>query len=151
MPQTILITGAGRGIGLEFVKQYLARGENVLATCRHPETAEALQKLKASTPGQLNVIELDVGDVASIQRSFETVRKLTDQLDLLINNAGIYSTQAGAPAQPGVTQELGHLTQGDALTFFRINAVGPILIAQQYLSLLRLARHAKIASITSGY
>jgi NAD(P)-dependent dehydrogenase (short-subunit alcohol dehydrogenase family) len=151
MPQTILISGASRGIGLEFTRQYLARGELVIAGVRDPENTEDLKRLGESAGGKLHPIALDVGDMSSIQRASEKVRKLTDHLDLLINNAGIYSIRAGAPEAPGVTQELGHLTQGDALTFFRINAIGPILIAQQFLSFLRLAKAPKIVSITSGY
>ena len=62
----ILVTGAGRGIGLEFVRQLLARGDRVIATARKPAQSTVLNKLAFAHPGHLHVLPLDVEKSASI-------------------------------------------------------------------------------------
>ena len=62
MARTALVTGANRGIGLEFVRQLLARGDHVVAACRHPGKAAALNSLAGEHPGRLHVLPLDVAD-----------------------------------------------------------------------------------------
>jgi NAD(P)-dependent dehydrogenase (short-subunit alcohol dehydrogenase family) len=147
----ILITGASRGLGLEFVRQYTARGERVFAGARRPIKADALQALQAKNPHTVTMVPLDVADEPSIWKAHQIVQRLTDHLDLLINNAGIYSTDRKAADDPGASQTLGQLTQKDALQFFQINTVGPILIIQAFIDLLRKSKNAKIVSLTSGY
>ena len=91
MPQTLLITGANRGLGLEFTQQYLAQGAQVIATCRQLEQATQLHILKERYPEQLSLYTLDVTCSKAIQACAEQLHDL--QLDLLILNAGIYGTQ----------------------------------------------------------
>ena len=86
-----LVTGANRGLGLEFVRQLLVRGERVVAACRHPGRATALNLLAGDHPGRLHVLPLDV---ASARSRDELVRELPLVLDgarlgLLVNNAGV--------------------------------------------------------------
>jgi NAD(P)-dependent dehydrogenase (short-subunit alcohol dehydrogenase family) len=145
--QHILITGANRGLGLEFTRQYLERGERVFAACRHPAAARALYTLQAHYPQRLTVVPLDVADADAIRTAHRTVRSQTERLDVLINNAGVYSS--GGSGEP--LERLGELSFADALTVLRVNAVAPLLIAQQCLDLLRAGDHAKIISISSGY
>jgi NAD(P)-dependent dehydrogenase (short-subunit alcohol dehydrogenase family) len=81
---TAVITGANRGLGLEFTRVYLAEGWTVHAGCRHPTKAESLRKLK----GDLHIHALDVSDdkdVKALARSMSN-----EPVDLLLNNAGIY-------------------------------------------------------------
>jgi NAD(P)-dependent dehydrogenase (short-subunit alcohol dehydrogenase family) len=145
--QRILITGAGRGLGLEFTRRYLERGERVFAGCRKPETRRPLHELQAAYPQRLTVVALDVSDWGSIRTSHATVSAQTDGLDLLINNAGVYSAHGSG----GPMEELGELDFEGALTVLRVNAVAPLLVAQQYLDLLRRGTEAKIVSLSSGY
>jgi NAD(P)-dependent dehydrogenase (short-subunit alcohol dehydrogenase family) len=148
--QRTLITGANRGLGLEFSRQLVARGGQVFAACRDPGSAEELRALGESHPGRLHVVRLDVGDPASIAESERLVRSHADGLELLINNAGVYMAREHAPGeQPD--ERPGTLDLDEALRVLRVNAVSPLLIAQQYLELLRAGRDAKIASISSGY
>jgi NAD(P)-dependent dehydrogenase (short-subunit alcohol dehydrogenase family) len=145
--QRILITGANRGLGLEFTRQYVERGSRVFASCRRPAEARQLQTLRAAHPQRLSVVSLDVADANSIEAAHATVRSQVDSLDVLINSAGIYSSQGGE--QP--LERLGKLTFEDALMVFRVNAVAPLIVIQRYLDLLRVGRGAKIVSISSGY
>jgi NAD(P)-dependent dehydrogenase (short-subunit alcohol dehydrogenase family) len=145
--QRVLITGANRGLGLEFARQYLERGARVFAGCRRPAEARQLQTLQAAQPQRLSVVSLDVADPKSIQAAHAIVRSQVEGLDVLINNAGIYSSRGSD--EP--LERLGKLTFEEALTVLRVNAVAPLIVAQQYLDLLRAGRDAKIASISSGY
>ena len=65
MPRNILISGANRGIGLEFTRQLLGAGDHVVAACRHPGKATALNELAGEYPGRLHVLPLDVADAKS--------------------------------------------------------------------------------------
>jgi NAD(P)-dependent dehydrogenase (short-subunit alcohol dehydrogenase family) len=145
--QHILVTGANRGLGLEFTRQYLARGEHVFAGCRQPATAAALHALQVKYPQHLSMVALDVTDADAIGNLHQTVQSQTDHVDVLINNAGIYSS--GGSDEPA--EGLGKLSFEDALVVLRVNAVGPLLVAQQCLDLLRAGQHAKIINISSGY
>jgi NAD(P)-dependent dehydrogenase (short-subunit alcohol dehydrogenase family) len=143
----ILITGANRGLGLEFTRHYLERGERVFAACRKPAAAQSLHALQARYPQRLSTVALDVADADAIRTSHRAVRSQTNRLDVLINNAGIYSS--GGSDEP--LERLGELSFEDALMVLRVNAVAPLLVAQQYLELLRAGHHAKIINISSGY
>jgi NAD(P)-dependent dehydrogenase (short-subunit alcohol dehydrogenase family) len=145
--QRVLITGANRGLGLEFARQYIERGAHVFAGCRRPAQAQQLQTLQAAQPQRLSVVSLDVADPKSIRAAHAIVRSQVEGLDVLINNAGIYSSRGSD--EP--LERLGTLTFEEALTVLRVNAVAPLIVAQQYLDLLRAGRDAKIASISSGY
>jgi NAD(P)-dependent dehydrogenase (short-subunit alcohol dehydrogenase family) len=145
--QHILITGANRGLGLEFSRQYLQRGAHVFAGCRQPEAAQELRALEGAHSQRLSIISLDVADADSIQSAYASVRAQTDKLDVLINSAGIFSTQGSA--EP--SERPGNLTFQDALSVLRVNAVAPLIIVQQFLDLIRAGHHAKIIAISSEY
>ena len=83
---TVLITGANRGIGLEYVRQYAARGWTVVATARKPDEATELQELAKANP-RVIIETLDVSDLASIDALAQ--RWQGKPVDILINNAGI--------------------------------------------------------------
>ena len=139
--QTILITGANRGIGLALTQQYAARGERVLAACRQPERAEVLQTLAAAHEGQVRVIALDVGELASIRGAVEQARLHTEQIDVLINNAAI-----NPPTQDQNLATIDFTTMMDVL---RVNSAAPLMMTQQFLPLLRKAEGAKVVNISS--
>lgn len=136
--QRVLVTGASRGIGLEFVRQFLERGDQVFAACRDPENAEQLHGLKSS---RLHIVTLDVADERSVESSYSVVRAQTQAIDLVINNAGIMFDE----------DQIGSFSFDNLLHILRVNAVAPVLVAQRYLDLLRKGTNPKLVGITSEY
>ena len=92
-PRRCLVTGANRGLGLEFVRQLLARGDRVVADLPPSGTAHALNALAGEHPGRLHVLPLDVADPKSQRRTRARVaaggRGRHRRIDLLVNNAGV--------------------------------------------------------------
>ncbi|MCX7628084.1 MAG: SDR family oxidoreductase [Methylophilaceae bacterium] len=137
MPVT-LITGANRGLGLEFVRQYAADGWRVHACCRRPQEASALQSL-AKTHDNIHIHRLDVGE-------FEAIRHLADELrntaiDVLISNAGIYLDRD----QPS----FGNANVEMWLEEFRINTIAPLKLAEAFLEHVAASEQKKLVFITS--
>ena len=87
MPR-ILITGASRGLGLEYAKQYLEKGWDVIATARNPEGSPALKALESNGSGLLRPITMDVTDHARVEAVANELAG--ESLDILLNNAGTY-------------------------------------------------------------
>lgn len=145
--QHVLVTGANRGIGLEFARQFAERGERVFAACRNPDQSPDLQRLTSKHSGRLTIVTMDVTDENSIQSSHALVSKETKVLDLLVNNAGVYSSRGSESPK----ESLGNLHVDEVLRVMRVNAIGPIFVAQQYLDLLKSSKEPKIVNITSGY
>ena len=96
----VLITGANRGLGLEFAKQYLARGDRVFATARDPNSAGQLNELAKTHGDRILIVPLNVASEKSIKQARDAVGPQAESLDLLINNAGIYAAKVGADGQP---------------------------------------------------
>lgn len=134
-----LVTGSNRGLGLEFVRQLLARGDRVLAACRHPAEAGALEALSSAHPGSLQVRALDVGDAGSVASFAAEAAGVFDGLDLLVNNAGM--TVRG--------ERFGTVAGEDMDRALRTNAIGPFLLAQALAPLLQKGRSAVVANISS--
>jgi NAD(P)-dependent dehydrogenase (short-subunit alcohol dehydrogenase family) len=134
--KTAVVTGAGRGLGLEFARQLVARGFRVLGTVRG--AAPALEEVGA-TP-----LPLDVSDTGSIASLGARVGEHTQRVDLLINNAGINSR--GVPVAQGNVR-FGELEPEGILAMVRVNAIAPVLVAQALAP--RLAPDAKVVSVSS--
>jgi NAD(P)-dependent dehydrogenase (short-subunit alcohol dehydrogenase family) len=86
MPST-LISGANRGIGLEFARQYLADKWQIYASCRDPSSASELRRMVDGSRGKLQVLSMDVGDLASVKAA--ALELQGKPIDLILNNAGI--------------------------------------------------------------
>lgn len=147
--KTVLITGANRGIGLEFTRQFLSRGDRVIATTRDPKKASELTKLTKAHRDRLLIVPMDVADESSIKNARQALKPHAQAIDILINNAGIYAVKVGKDGQPA--EKLGELNADDALKVLKTNAVAPVLIAQTMLDLLKEADAPKIINISSGY
>jgi NAD(P)-dependent dehydrogenase (short-subunit alcohol dehydrogenase family) len=136
---TILITGASRGLGLEFTRQYLADGWTLIAACRSPGAARGLQDLEAKTKGALTVVELDVADGASVKRAAGRLQGRA--IDVLVNGAGIYG---------GGGQKLGSLDYEDWRQVLEVNLLGPARVCEAFLDSLERSDRRLIVTITSG-
>ncbi|NPD88400.1 MAG: SDR family oxidoreductase [Asgard group archaeon] len=141
--KNILITGSSRGLGLEFTKQYLEKGENVIASCRNPMKASELQDLKSRFPNNLTVIQLNVTEEEDRDRVFEQVKTKFESLDVLINNAGIVS------GEEGKIFNLGEVYKEDFSKVFLVNSIAPLLMSEKFLPLLEKGEKSKIINITS--
>jgi len=142
----VFITGANRGLGLELTRQYLERDDQVFGASRQPTEAKDLQRLRRQYPDRLTLLTLDVTSADSIAAAAAAVAAATDGLEVLINNAGVYPHAGSGDAH----QRLGQLTHDDAVETMQVNAIGPLLVAQALLPLLRAGRKGRILSISSG-
>ena len=136
---TILITGASRGLGLEFTRQYLAEGWAVIAACRTPSAARGLQDLEAHSKGALTVVEIDVTDGASVQRAAGRLQGRA--IDVLVNSAGVYG---------GRGQKLGSLDYQEWQQVLEVNLFGPARMCEAFLDPLERSDRRLIVTITSG-
>ena len=124
---TVVITGANRGMGLEFVKQYLAKGEKVIALCRN--TSDELSQTSAKV-----IDKVDVGSPECLEKILPVLSDL--KIDLLINNAGVLANET-----------LEHMSVTTLEYQFRVNAIGPLMVTQMLRK--QLVKGAKVALITS--
>ena len=134
----VLITGANRGIGLEFTRQYAEAGWQVFACSRHPDSKE-LNQLAAEYPGKISLHTLDVSDSNQITK---LAQQLADTpIDVLINNAGIY---------PGGNKEnFGTIDYEAWVQAFQINTMAPLRMAEAFVNHVAKSSEKKIVNITS--
>jgi NAD(P)-dependent dehydrogenase (short-subunit alcohol dehydrogenase family) len=139
MAAAILITGANRGLGFEFARQYLADGWRVFAACRCPAAATKLQRLAQDTEGMLKIVAMNVTDAESVR---EAATQLKDgAIDVLINSAGI----AGAPGQ-----KTGNIDYESWALVFNVNTMGPLRVLESFSDHIAWSERRLVVTITSG-
>lgn len=131
----VAITGAGRGIGLELVRQYAAAGDRVFALVRNPEKASELKELAARSPN-VTVHQLDVADDASVKAGAAATG--TDGIDVLLNVAGVVG---------GEKQGLNDQAWNEWQDAFNVMTMGPLRVLQAFLP--RMSEGSKVINITS--
>jgi NAD(P)-dependent dehydrogenase (short-subunit alcohol dehydrogenase family) len=136
---TVLITGASRGIGLEFARRYAGRGWTVIATCRTPAAATALNAL-AATHANLVVEPLDVVDHASVDAL--AAKYAGRPIDVLLNNAGI--------GGGGENQLFGKLRYDVYPEVLKVNAEGPMKVCEAFLRHVEASRQKKMITVSSS-
>jgi NAD(P)-dependent dehydrogenase (short-subunit alcohol dehydrogenase family) len=141
---TVLITGANRGLGLEFTRQYLAAGDAVIAVCRDPANAGALQALKEDG-SPVEIVETDVSDLEAIEHLARQVG--TRPIDVLINNAGLYGPRAQRDNNPG--QTFGHVDYAAWEDVFRVNTRAPLRFCEVFIENVAASKRRTIATVTS--
>ncbi|WP_101759033.1 SDR family oxidoreductase [Oceanicoccus sp. KOV_DT_Chl] len=136
---TVLITGANRGIGLEFVKQYADKGYTVIATARNPATADELNAI-AKTNSKVIVEPLDVLDHAAIEKL--AAKYHGQPIDILLSNAGI----SGGNEQ----QKLGNIDYEVYAKVMAVNVYGPMKLAEAFLPNIQASQQKKIIAVSSS-
>lgn len=140
----VLITGAGAGIGLEFARQYAAKGWRIIASHRGKMPSAALVALSEAYDG-VTMAQMDVTDIGQIGALAE---RLEDQsLDLLINNAGI--THDGDPRAE--RQNLGTFDFALWDAIFDTNVRGSLAVSEAFLPHLQRGKFKKLVSISSSH
>ncbi len=135
---TVLITGANRGLGLEFSRKYSDNGWNVIACCRQPDKSTGLIAL-AQGYDKLQVEELDI---SCFNRIEATSKKLSGiSIDILINNAGVYEDNR--------ENGFGHLDYSKWLNSFTINTLAPVKMAESFLPQIKQSEKKLIVNISS--
>lgn len=140
---TILITGASRGIGLELVKQYAAEGPKnlIIAAVRDLAKARELQDL-AKTHAHVKTVQLDADSDQSIAASVEAVKALgVDHINLLVNNAGVLSAGKDTIAE---------VKRSDIAQVFSTNVTGALLVVQAYLALIKASKITPVVANISS-
>ena len=135
---SILITGANKGLGLEFARQYQAAGWRVYATCRAPADADALRVLENDARGQLTVHALDTRDQAAASA---LARALTGHpIDVLLNNAAIWG-----PRQ----QTLEHIDYRVWAEILDVDLMGPLRVVEAFLEHVEASRRKTLVMLSS--
>lgn len=134
--KNVLITGAGRGIGLSLAKEFLNNGYKVLATYRNPNSAKELLKL-AEENKNLTVVTADVSDESSFGDLKAAVQHL-GHIHILINNAGVIG---------GKARSLSDLNLNDMNQVFQTNTFGPIRICKAVMPFV--PKEGKVVQISS--
>jgi NAD(P)-dependent dehydrogenase (short-subunit alcohol dehydrogenase family) len=139
--KTVLITGANKGIGFETARQLAKLGYYVYIGSRDKSKGvEAIEKMKALGLNNVDCIEIDVTNINSIKSARQELESKTQQLDVLINNAGI----AGQQPQNISTGEIENLRK-----VFETNFFGAVQTTQQFISLLKKSNEPRIVNVSS--
>lgn len=128
MSQTILITGANRGLGMEHAKQALAAGDTVIATARKPDDAAELQALAGQCGDQLRIEALDTTDHTSIEALAKRLEGVA--VDLLMNNAGMAGDQW---SENLAAQSLAGMDYAVWRDIFEVNVLGVFKVTSALL------------------
>ena len=136
---SILVTGANRGLGLEFTRQYAREAWQVFAACRNPEGAAQLHELKRALGRQVTILPIDVSDMASVRAAAKDLDGTA--IDVLVNNAGI----AGPPNQ--TTARVDYRAWAHV---FDVNTMGPLRLIESFLDHVTLSDRRIVVTITSG-
>jgi NAD(P)-dependent dehydrogenase (short-subunit alcohol dehydrogenase family) len=137
MTETILITGSNRGIGLELVHQYAAQGWQVLACCRRPDQATALNRLGEQFP-DITIYALDVAQQDQVQKLAANLRDCP--IDILFNNAGIYGPYDAV---------FGNTDEARWLECLHINVIAPMKMMEAFSTHVAASKHKLIAAMSS--
>lgn len=135
---SVLVTGANRGLGLEFVRQYSAEGWRVVAACRAPGGADELNELAAASRGKVSVHAVDVSNRHSVRG---LAAELSEPVDILINNAGMMEAWS---------EGFGQIDYAKWEAILRTNLFGPAWVTHAFAAHVARSERKVVAMMTSG-
>ena len=137
-----LVTGANKSIGFEVARQLLQKGYYVYLGSRKLENGiEAVEKLKAEGLTEVEAVQIDVSNAASVKAARAEIGKKTEVLDVLINNAGI---NGGMP-QTALTADVERMKQA-----YDTNVFGVVRVTQAFIDLLKNSDEPRIVNVSSS-
>lgn len=141
-----LVIGATQGIGLEFVRQLLQEGRisTLYATYRNSQTAGDLFHLADGQGGRLHCLEMDITEEAQIIQAVEAIQSKTPALHVVINCVGLLHDGQQQPEKA-----LRQITAENLLNYFKVNSVGPALLAKHLLPLLKHGKPSLLATLSA--
>jgi NAD(P)-dependent dehydrogenase (short-subunit alcohol dehydrogenase family) len=146
--EAVLITGSSTGIGLEFAKQYAARGWTVYATHHFTETPRSLTDLKAQYP---KLVHIELLDVTRSDHVAALAAKLKGRpIDVLLNNAAIKRFGSLRDRATNKGQYFGSFDFQQFQQFMDVNAAGPLRVIQGFIDNVRISRQKKLVTISSA-
>ena len=135
--KNVLVTGANRGLGLGFVKNYLGKNVNVVSTTRDIKSSKELLALKERFPNNLEIFELDLLKEGA---GYALANFLGDRpIDILINNAGVGSTN----------QHLQAVSPKPWLEVLKVNLIAPFMVTQSIIDNVKKGSDKKIYFLSS--
>ena len=140
--RVVIVTGAGQGIGRVFAKAFAAAGARAVIAELNEKKAAAVSEEIMKAGGQALAVTTDVADEASIKEMIELVEDEYGRIDVLINNAGIFSTLEMRPFDQIPLEEWERV--------LRVNLTGPFLCARAVLPAMRRAKWGRIINVASG-
>jgi NAD(P)-dependent dehydrogenase (short-subunit alcohol dehydrogenase family) len=150
---TVMITGANSGIGLEFAKEYAARGWTVIATHRRAEPPKSLTDLAA----KYRKVRIESLDVTNLEQAQKLAAKLAAvPIDVLINNAGVYNDRAKCAAEDEgclgdwSVESFGNLKYPLLDTIMAVNIKGPLIVSETFYKNVLASGQKKIIAISSS-
>ena len=153
LADTVMITGANTGIGLEFATQYAAKGWTVIATHRRSQTPQSLMDLAARYKS-VRIEKLDVTDVDAVNALAMKLRDVP--IDVLINNAGVYNDRTLCKGDddkcPGdwSVEEFGKMKYSLLDTMMAVNIKGPLIVSQAFYENVKASHQKKLIAISSS-
>jgi NAD(P)-dependent dehydrogenase (short-subunit alcohol dehydrogenase family) len=147
--RSVMITGASRGIGLEFVRQHLADGYQVYATCHKIAGAEHLMALQSNGRGKIDIIEMDVTNAAQVKAVAKRLNGMP--VDVLINNAGtVEPIFYGSGAYEGNDDpDLRNYDFDAWLELLKTNVLGPARVCGAFVDNLSAGERPIAVNISS--
>ncbi len=137
--RNVLVTGASRGIGLEYARQWSAAGHCVFALARDPAGSSGLVELAEAHPEEVVPVRCDVTDEKSVHAARAAVEDSADHLDVVINNAGAR----------GSSSSIDEVDPDSVGQLMATNAVGPLRVSRAFLPLLRAGHEPRLIHMTS--
>jgi NAD(P)-dependent dehydrogenase (short-subunit alcohol dehydrogenase family) len=152
--ETVLITGANSGIGLEFAKQYAARGWNLIVTHRRSDVPQTLADLSAKYKNMVRIEKVDVTSQEQVQALAKRLENVP--IDVLINNAGVYNDRGPCKADDDAcagdwtTQNFGRMRYELLDTILSVNVKGPLLVSETLYPNVKAGKLKKIVAVSSS-